>query len=84
MRISDTGIEITKRYFEALEHLKATKRIKSISSFTDEYNINRWNMMTVKNNPSTSVLKPEWLAYIIKYGVSPTWLLTGKGNIFLN
>lgn len=83
MNISLEGEAITKRFFEAIDMLRAAKVIRGLKTFTDSRDINRWNLITVRNNPSTSVLKPEWLAFlVIDYGVSAQWLLTGRGGVF--
>lgn len=82
MNISENGISITKRFFEAIEYLRTKKEIRGLQTFTRNHNINYWNMCTVRNQPDKSVLKPEWLAWMVEdYGISPLWLLTGKGNI---
>ncbi|WP_106828153.1 hypothetical protein [Parabacteroides pacaensis] len=83
MKISPEGIAITKRFFEALDMLKAQKRIRGLLTFTKAHDINYWNINTVRNQPEVSVLKPEWLGYLIQdYNVSAEWLLTGEGGMF--
>lgn len=83
MNISREGIDVTRRFFEAIDMLKMQKTIRGLQTFTAKYNINRWNMNTVKAQPEKSVLKPEWLTYIVRdYNISAEWVLTGKGNMF--
>lgn len=83
MNISNDGVEITKRFFEAIDALKSMKRIRGLQTFTRLYDINRWNLNHVKGNPETSVLKPEYLTYLVRdFDVSPLWLLTGRGKVF--
>lgn len=80
---SQDGIDITRRFFKAIEELKARKEIRGLGTFTNRYNINRWNLITVRDNPENSTLKPEYIAYLVDgYGVSAEWLLLGKGGIF--
>lgn len=83
MNISPEGVAITNRFFEAIEMLKQQKKIRGLQTFTKSYDINRWNVNTVKQNPESSVLKPEWINYIVQdYGISAKWIITGKGGMF--
>lgn len=83
MNISPEGVSITKRFFEAIDMLKAQKRIRGLQTFTNAYGINRWNLNTVKARPEVSVLKPEWIAYLVRdFGISSDWILLGKGAMF--
>lgn len=83
MNISKEGIAITKRFFEAIDILKAQKKIRGLQTLTREYNINRWNLITVKKEPEIRVLKPEWIVYLVRdYGVSANWILLGTGGMF--
>ena len=83
MNISKEGINVTNRFFEAIVMLKAQKKIRGLQTFTREYGINRWNLNTVKSNPERSVLKPEWIVYLVRdYNVSAEWILLGKGGMF--
>ena len=83
MNVSQEGIAVTNRFFEAIDMLKAQKKIRGLQTFTRKYNINRWNMNTVKWNPEKSVLKPEWIVYLVRdFGVSADWVLMGRGDIF--
>jgi hypothetical protein len=83
MKISDEGIAITKRFFEAIEMLALQKKIRGLQTFTREYNINYWNMHTLKNDPHIRVLKPELLYYLAHdFGISTDWLILGKGAMF--
>lgn len=80
---SQDGIDITRRFFKAIEELKARKQIRGLGTFTNRYNINRWNLITVRDNPENSTLKPEYISYLIEaYDVSAEWILLGKGEIF--
>lgn len=79
---TELGIEITKRFFEAIDFLKDTKEIRGLQTFTRRYDINKWNMLTLKKDPMNRILKPEYLSYLVRdYGISADWLLTGRGKI---
>lgn len=75
--------EIVKRFFEALQLLKAAKVIRGKQTFTRRYGINRWNMNTLEKDPSRDIFQPAWLTYLVEdYDISPLWLLTGKGSFY--
>ncbi len=83
MKISEQGVAITERFFLAIETLKKDRVIHSLLQFTTEHNINRWNLMTVRNQPTRSVLKPEWIHYLCRdYNVSAEWIILGQGNFY--
>ena len=74
---------IVKRFFEALQILKEKKIIRGKQTFTARYGINRWNMNTLEKEPERDIFQVAWLTYLVEdYNVSPTWLLTGKGEFF--
>lgn len=86
MRLSMTpeGIAITRRFFLALDTLRNEKTIRGMKTFTDRYGINYWNFSTLRKEPEKRILKPEWMAYLVRdYNINPVWLLTGTGNIFV-
>ena len=49
MNISKEGIAITKRFFEAIDMLKAQKRMRGLLTYTKAHDINYWNINTVRN-----------------------------------
>ena len=77
--------KITARFFEALYALKAKGVIRGKKTFTDRYNINRWNLNALEaKNPNTTQNSAQlpWLVYLVRdYGVSAHWLLTGQGEM---
>lgn len=81
MNISKQGVEITHRFFLAIDSLISMKRIRGVKTFTTEFGIDRRNFLLVKSQPNVSVLKPEWIAYICTYGVSADWIINGNGGM---
>lgn len=74
---------IVKRFFDALYRLKEDRKIRGKQTFTRAYGINRWNMNTLEKEPERDIFQVSWLYYLVRdYGVSPTWLLTGRGEFY--
>lgn len=83
MTISQEGIDITNRFFKAIDILKTNKKIRGLQTFTRAHNFNRWNMVTVRNDPEHGYLKPEWIYHLCKdYGVSLKWIFYGTGTFY--
>ncbi|SFG54986.1 hypothetical protein SAMN05216383_1205 [Prevotella sp. KH2C16] len=81
--VSPEAIAITKRFFIALDVLIGQRKLKSLNSFAKKYNINYWNLCTLRNEPERRVLKIEYITCLIKdYNISPWYILFGTGNIF--
>lgn len=63
--------------------LIAQKQIRGLQTFTTKYDINRWNLVSLKQDPDIRVLKPEYIAILVKnFGVSAEWVITGRGGMF--
>lgn len=73
--------QIILRFYNALKFLKSRKIIRGINTFTNRYNINRWNLITQMKNPERDMFQVAWLSYLVNdYGISAEWLLTGNGE----
>lgn len=77
-------LEVTNRFFSAIDRLKADKVIRGTKTFTTRYGISRWNFLTMKKEPALrSQFRAAWLAYLVRdYGVNPYWLLLGTGDFY--
>ncbi len=81
---TEESIKITQRFFTVLYELKKRRVIRGKQTFTDRYNINRWNLNALEKGQGTvKSVQLDWLVYLVRdYGVSARWLLTGEGKIF--
>lgn len=75
-------IAINKRLFHTLDVLRQMRKIRGIRSFTELHDINYWNFITLKNEP-THILHAEYLKWMVEdFDVSAEYLLTGTGCMF--
>lgn len=81
---TEESAKITKRFFEALYELKNRGIIRGKQTFTNRYDINRWNLNALEKGQSTqNSVQLDWLTYLVRdYGISGRWLLTGEGEMF--
>lgn len=83
--ISNEGVNITKRFFLALDTLQVKREIRGVKTFTDKYGINYWNLDTLRKEPEKRILKAEFLSHLCRdFNVSAEWLLLGVGTMFKN
>ena len=73
---------IIRRFFDALYYLKANRVIRGKATFTKAHGIDRWKLYRLEKVMASDIFQPARLTYLVKdYGVSATWLLTGRGEI---
>ena len=85
MSVSELGVQITNRFFFAVDTMIQQGRIKSLRQITEMYGLNYGNIHTIKKKPEGYILKPELIARLCTdFDISPSWILLGKGNMFNN
>lgn len=73
---------VTARYYQAVEVL-VSLRITRVARLCDEMGVDRRNWCKQRADHSRHILRPAWLAHLVThYGVSASWLLTGRGEMF--
>lgn len=75
--------DIVTRFFMALDALYAVGEIERMVHFEQAAGINHASLYKLRKDHSRHLIRPYWLAYIVKhYGVSADWLLLGRGRMF--
>jgi len=74
-------IELTERFFSALDVLSQQKVIRGKATFVKRYGLDLRNFYKVQEHQIR--IKPEWLVYLVRdYNVSAEWLMMGRGGMF--
>ena len=82
LKITDTTLEINKRFFDAIMMLRRQRKLRGIQSFARKYGLSTGNLIVIKNNGSGAI-KAEYIAYLCRdYNISAEWVLLGKGEMF--
>lgn len=82
LKITNTTLEINKRFFQAIDTLRRQRKIRGLQSFAKMFGLNAGNLSTIKNNDCGAV-KAEHIAILCReYGISPYWVLLGEGEMF--
>ena len=76
------GIEVTKRFYEAIDRLIELGEIKGKQTFCRDYDIDKRNFYLIRREPEKHLMNVAWLSHLVKdYPVSAHWLLTGRGTM---
>lgn len=88
--INAKTIEVQRRFFEALDTLIALERITGIKGFCVKYGLNRVKYTRLKNDLGKPIeemfyksIDVDALADICELGISPEWLLLGRGKMLM-
>lgn len=89
--IRPQAYDIQKRFFQALDLLIESKKIRGLQTFCKEYGLHRPKYSNLRtflkddSKPGTGykLIDLDALSYLVSdYGVSAEWLLIGKGGMF--
>ena len=81
----DLTVAIVERFFTALRILIEGKVMRGLQTFTRTYGLNRRNVQRLQHEPQSGIFRAGWLTYLVEdFRISPTWLLTGRGGVFLD
>lgn len=82
--IPQETIEITARFYEAVDELIRTKEIRGLGTLAKRWGLGRFSLSMGKNHIETKRLNMEYFFYLSRdYRVSPHWLFYGIGDMFL-
>lgn len=83
LNIPGRAIEISERFFKAIDVLKNERKIRGLQTFTRMHSLNYGNINTMKHNLGRRTFRVEYLAYLAEdFDVSCEWLLLGEGPMF--
>lgn len=72
--------KIIARFFEAIEFLLESKKIKGYQTYCTYYGIDKRNFYVQKNDYNRKYFQVSWLVPLVRYyKINPRWLLTGFG-----
>lgn len=75
--------QINKRFFQALDFIVASRVIRGEATFCNEHNIDRRNLLKVRQNQSIQRVRIEWIYYLVSdFNISADWIFTGNGKLF--
>ena len=76
-------IDTISRFYEVFDDLLLSKKIKSINSFCDQYQIDKRNLYAQREDLNRGYFEVFWISVLIQnYKVSAKYLLFGKGKSY--
>ena len=80
---SQSTLDVMKRFFDAFEVARQNNLITNVGDYCKEYNIDKAHFYTQRKNLGRGFFEIGWAIPLVqRYGVSASWLLTGKGLMF--
>lgn len=76
-------IDTISRFYEVFDDLVQSKKIKSINSFCDQYQIDKRNLYAQREDLNRGYFEVFWISVLIQnYHASAKYLLFGSGKMF--
>lgn len=87
--INPQVIDIQRRFFEAIQRAKELGRTTGLKSFCEDHNLNLVKYYRIKGDLGKPIEEMHYkaididaLLYVCRdFGVSPDWLLLGRGKL---
>lgn len=80
---SEQTLDIMRRFYAAFDVARENKLIKNTSYFCEHYGIDKRHFYAQRADLGRGYFEVSWLLPLIEdCGISPNWLLTGKGMMF--
>lgn len=84
MANTNVSKQIIARFYAALDAIIAQKKIRGVNTYCRLYEIDRRNLIAQRKDLERGWFQVSWLVPMVReYGVSPSWLLTGLGSMFV-
>ena len=89
-KVRPKAVQIQTRFFEALDMLIQSGKIRGLGTFCTEYGLHRPKYSNIKNHITApeegtgyKFIDVDAIAYLVDdYGISADWLITGRGGMF--
>ena len=79
----DETLGVISRFFEAIELLKASGKIRGASTYCRMYEIDHANFCNQRKDHNKGYFEISWiLPLITDFNILSNWLLFGKGKMF--
>ena len=76
-------IDTISRFYEVFDDLLLSKKIKSINSFCDQFQIDKRNLYAQREDLNRGYFEVFWISVLIQnYNASAKYLLFGSGKMF--
>jgi hypothetical protein len=80
---SKEEIEIIGRFYEVLDYLLETKKVKSYYDFAIKYDIPRNSLTVLKAEPTRNLFRARWVTILLRdFNVSADYIFLGEGDMF--